>query len=234
MKKIKIVVGIIIAIASITVLTETLRYEHGAGLGGGVFGFLIIACLAIWLIYSGISVEKSNEKKDSYIIKASSNTISSRNDKSKSLKQNLERLKEGGIITADEYNSKLNQVNERDFDERLKKSTDYIQLKDLFDSGFFDKLEFENKISAITKRLKTELNNNEVDDINSFDSIRYKKIGLSFKMGVFKEYVVELVNGKTYNIYHQKSTNKYYISVDNKNVLFPNKETCIDYIERNF
>ena len=47
MKKIKIVVGIIIAIASITVLTETLRYERGAGLSGGIFGFLIIAFLAM-------------------------------------------------------------------------------------------------------------------------------------------------------------------------------------------
>ena len=151
MKILKIVIGIILAIASISVMAEMANEESGAGLGGAITGFLIIGGLAAWLIYSGLSVEKTVIKQNPF---KKETIINPNNDGLQQLKENLQRLKESDIITIEEYNSKLKQINEKDFNERVKNTSEYLQLKNLYDKGFFDKTEFENKIEIIKNSLK--------------------------------------------------------------------------------
>jgi len=151
MKILKIVIGIILAIASISVMAGMANEESGAGLGGAITGFLIIGGLAAWLIYSGLSVEKTVIKQNPF---KKETIINPNNDGLQQLKENLQRLKESDIITIEEYNSKLKQINEKDFNERVKNTSEYLQLKNLYDKGFFDKTEFENKIEIIKNSLK--------------------------------------------------------------------------------
>lgn len=54
MNTIKIILGIILALASISTLFQTLGEESGAGLGGALFGFVLISGLSLWLIITGI------------------------------------------------------------------------------------------------------------------------------------------------------------------------------------
>ena len=170
MKILKIVIGIILAIASISVMAGMANEESGAGLGGAITGFLIIGGLAAWLIYSGLSVEKTVIKQNPF---KKETIINPNNDGLQQLKENLQRLKESDIITIEEYNSKLKQINEKDFNERVKNTSEYLQLKNLYDKGFFDKTEFENKIEIIKNTLKTKMGNNTINKKINFNDIRF-------------------------------------------------------------
>jgi hypothetical protein len=80
---------------------------------------------------------------------------SPKKESSDSLIENLQRLKESGIITTEEYDSKLKQIIDKDFDQNVKNSTEYLQLKKLYDTGVFNKVEFESKVEIIKNKLKS-------------------------------------------------------------------------------
>ncbi len=61
--------------------------------------------------------------------------------------------------------------------------------------------------------------------------IRYEGNGYTFRMGSFKEFVVRLNNKQIFKVYQKISTGKYYIYANGKIILFPDKLTCIKYIE---
>jgi hypothetical protein len=62
-------------------------------------------------------------------------------------------------------------------------------------------------------------------------NISFVREGYTFRMGSFKEYIVRLSSGQVLNIYQKQSNGKYFIYDKNEIVLFPDKETCIKYIE---
>lgn len=61
--------------------------------------------------------------------------------------------------------------------------------------------------------------------------ISYVRDGYTLKMGSFKEYEVKLSSGQLLNIYQKKSNGKYFIYEKNDILLFPDQETCIEYID---
>ena len=65
----------------------------------------------------------------------------------------------------------------------------------------------------------------------STTAVSYVGDGYTFKMGSLKKFKVNLSNGQNINIYQKKSNGKYFIYANNEILLFPNKETCIKYIE---
>lgn len=66
---------------------------------------------------------------------------------------------------------------------------------------------------------------------NSKTNISYLRDGYTFKMGSFKEFAVKFSSGQVLNIYQKQSNGKYFIYANNEILLFPDKETCIKYIE---
>lgn len=59
MKTFKIVIGIVLIIASLVTMSEVSGSDtQGAGLTGSITGFLLIGGLGIWLIYSGSKSDK--------------------------------------------------------------------------------------------------------------------------------------------------------------------------------
>jgi ABC-type nickel/cobalt efflux system permease component RcnA len=64
MKTIKILVGIVFAIAAVNVLITMANKEQGTGLAGAMSGFLILAGVSVWLLYSGIKSKTKTKKKD--------------------------------------------------------------------------------------------------------------------------------------------------------------------------
>jgi hypothetical protein len=54
--------------------------------------------------------------------------------------------------------------------------------------------------------------------------------GYNLRMGNFKKYLVKFENNKTCYIYLKTSNNKYYIYSYGEILLFPDFESCIDYI----
>lgn len=62
-------------------------------------------------------------------------------------------------------------------------------------------------------------------------NISYVRDGYTFKMGSFREYNLKLSSGQVLKIYQKKSNRKYFFYYKNEILLFPNKETCIEYIK---
>lgn len=82
------------------------------------------------------------------------NTIERKTEKKlDSTISNLIDLKEKGILTEEEYKSKVHKIETEKAEQYLKNSTEYKQLKSLFDSEVLTKDEFENKIQLLQKSL---------------------------------------------------------------------------------
>jgi len=67
--------------------------------------------------------------------------------------------------------------------------------------------------------------------IPSAVSISFVRDRYTFKMGSFKEYLVKLSNGKVLYIFEKNPNGKYFIYEKNEILLFPDKESCIKYLE---
>lgn len=83
---------------------------------------------------------------------------------------NLVELKEKGILTEDEYISKINQIELEKEDNFLKNSKEYNQLKNLLDSDILTKNEFENKIILLKESIKNSTINKENNFVESLNT----------------------------------------------------------------
>jgi uncharacterized protein YqgQ len=162
MKILKIVIGIVIFFASTKVMIEMAQEESGPYLYGAITAFVIITSISIFLIYSGT---RPDLKKNSTTFEV------------KSIEDNLEDLKNKGIITVDEYSEKITKINLEKDKNAIQSSIEYRQLKNLFDSEILSKEEFENKVALL----------------KSPAEIIYKTVSESDLLGCF------LVNGVTYS-----------------------------------
>ncbi|MBM6499759.1 SHOCT domain-containing protein [Flavobacterium macrobrachii] len=82
-----------------------------------------------------------------------------------SAKNNLKELKEKGIITEEEFNSKVDKIESQKTAFDIKNSTEYKQLKSLLDSGILTKEEFESKLKLIGSAVEKEVDISEVNNI---------------------------------------------------------------------
>lgn len=83
-----------------------------------------------------------------------------------SAKENLTELKNKGLLTIDEYNSKVEKIEIQRNDYDIKNSIEYKQLKSLFDSGILSHDEFNSKIQLLknTKSIPTTVEINRESD----------------------------------------------------------------------
>ena len=81
------------------------------------------------------SVEKVTERK----VEQNTNTLNLQ-------VENLKDLKEKGILTEEEFKSKVEKIEVKKTEQKLKSSTEYKQLKSLLDSGILSKEEFSKKV----------------------------------------------------------------------------------------
>lgn len=69
-------------------------------------------------------------------------------------------------------------------------------------------------------------------NIGLTNNIISQKEGYNFKMGSFTEFIVSFSNGKKFNIFQKKSNGKYFIYTSNEIIVFPDKQTCLKYVEK--
>ena len=66
--------------------------------------------------------------------------------------ESLYQLKEKGILTEEEYKTKVRKVETEKAQENLKNSIEYKQLKSLLDSGVLTNQEFQNKVGFLSEK----------------------------------------------------------------------------------
>lgn len=84
-------------------------------------------------------------------------------DKPNNTIENLTHLKEKGILTTEEYNSKIEKVKAEITEQDLKNSTEYKQLNSLLDTGILTKDEFDKKIILLKSKENIDKNYRIVD-----------------------------------------------------------------------
>lgn len=82
-----------------------------------------------------------------------------------SAKNNLTELKEKGIISEEEFNSKVNKIESQKLEFDIKNSMEYKQLKSLLDGGILSKDEFEKKVKLLNVLTDKEVNIEEINSI---------------------------------------------------------------------
>ena len=78
---------------------------------------------------------------------------------------NLTELKNKGILTDEEYNTKVNKIEVEKTEQNLKNSIEYKQLKSLFEGGILTKEEFEGKIQLLQNVSDKEVDTLEISRI---------------------------------------------------------------------
>ena len=78
---------------------------------------------------------------------------------------NLTELKEKGILTEEEYKTKVDKIEVEKTEQNLKNSLEYKQLKSLFDNGILTKEEFESKIQLLQNVSEKSADIKEVSEI---------------------------------------------------------------------
>lgn len=83
---------------------------------------------------------------------------------------NLTELKEKGILTEEEYITKVEKIDAEKNEQILKNSLEYKQLKSLLDGGILTKEEFDNKIQLLQNVSNQEVDTKEttkiIDSVN--------------------------------------------------------------------
>ncbi|MBP6039938.1 MAG: SHOCT domain-containing protein [Flavobacterium sp.] len=148
----------------------------------------------------------------------------------------LIELRGKGIISEEEFMSKVYTIENQKTEFDINNSTEYKQLKNLFDSGILTKEEFENKIKRIQiiyqKEFNTEESNDIIDQTKESYSVNIddkttidRKIILFF--GIFIVVILIIVGSQYSNIksdfYNEDtfttdtSTTSYYDNYNNIN-----------------
>jgi uncharacterized membrane protein len=135
------------------------------------------------------SVEKVNQRKT----EQKTNNLNSQ-------VESLKDLKEKGILSEEEYKSKVEKIEAEKAKQDLKNSTEYKQLKDLFDLGVLTKDEFENKVN--------KLKNIEVKSINEEDVL---KINSEINKTYIQNYNIEKVEETSNKSQKTESSTRIYI-----------------------
>jgi len=83
----------------------------------------------------------------------------------------LKELKDKEILTEQEYNEKVKNLENYKKDSELKLSEDYIKLKSLFEDGILTKEEFENKVEILKSKLEVKENTSPEEKEEFFDGL---------------------------------------------------------------
>jgi hypothetical protein len=112
----------------------------------------------------------------------------------------LTELNEKGILTDEEFKSKVEKIEAEKEEQNLKNSTEYKQLKSLLDSGVLTKEEFESKIQLLQNVSEKEVNVLEISKIinsatkiyseQKAENIEHKKEHDSLVLGIMLFFVV--------------------------------------------
>jgi hypothetical protein len=127
--------------------------------------------ILMWLI-NYIKKFKSNREQKTILEKVKSeNRIKNEIEEKK---EKLKDLKNNNILSEKEFEKKLEKVNDEELSINLKSNSDYLKLLELYNSGIFDKTEFDEKVKVIKSKI-----NNKRNIINN----HYRIVG-EFKCGL--------------------------------------------------
>lgn len=157
--------------------------------------------ILVILAYNNYKINNTEEKiteRKTYEVKSQLNSSIS----------NLTDLKDKGILTDEEYKEKVGKIESEKTEQDLKNSTEYKQLKSLYNSDVLTKDEFEDKIEI----LKNKYFEDKKESNNSSNSIIHK---------ANYDKKIELVKGNILTIHNSNKQDNpigLKVSINNQNI----------------
>jgi competence protein ComGC len=207
-------VGMIVGLAIVSFL-YVLNSDSFTKSQKAVILTLIIFPPAHWFVLIAVLIYNNNFTKDA----VETNKVIKEVEKINESKTTLEQLKQKGILTEEEYKNKVEQLNIEENEKALKNSTEYKQLKSLFDSGILTKEEFEEKIEILSKKsikesdeIKTFVSvNNFKTHISEINLPNYIREALKNNNSTLKHFISEI---KTYVGMYKTETFPYLVALE--------------------
>lgn len=180
------------------------------------------------LVLLGVNYYKEQNSTEVLKEKQTIKEISSFDDKITYLKD----LRYKEILTEQEYNEKVKNVENSKSEHHLEHSEDYKKLKSLFDDGFLTQKEFESKVEILKSRMNVEEEKSPEEKEDFFEGLCvFSNEDLDFG---FKDEKGGVIINPIYE-YADNFSNGLALIRDNRKFGFINKngETVIDIIYDN-
>lgn len=185
------------------------------------------------LIYNNYKISKSLEN-------AAKNRVEKVKSSLDNSTNNLENLKNKGLLTEEEYKNKIEKIDSKLVEENLINSIEYKQLYSLLENGILTTEEFEDKLIVLKSCLKKD----EKLNISIKNNVVTVKLPNGLIENMFINYVSERISifGENlfwYNIKYKDTFYPYYLTketklimirVNGKNKFFNTLEDLIQYI----
>ena len=189
-----------------------------------IFPPLIIIIYFIILILGTVKHEtKSETKKLKKSIKEISNLSEVNNQ--------LESLRNSNLLSESEYLEKKDKIINQINNQVLYNTEEFKNLKSLYENSILTEEEFKQKTNILSQKL----NEKEAlkEPTRKIVKVNFIKNSYDIKMGSSKEFHILMDDGKGIKIYERKSDKKCYVFDSNKEILlFPNLDSCVDYISQ--
>jgi len=171
MRDLKIIIGLVLIGLSLFTFGNTYDQYKGEELYGALTVFILLIVVGAALIYSTQhnKIRKEKQKERAYLKeRAIINEISEK-------EENLTNLRDKGILSEEEFNSKISKIHQDRAKSELEKTQEYQQLQQLYKSEVLTKEEFDTKVNLLIK--KQNLEPQEIGLKNKFSNTGLQKLG---------------------------------------------------------
>ncbi|MFV8354370.1 SHOCT domain-containing protein [Flavobacterium sp. XS2P14] len=143
------------------------------------------------------------------------------------IKTNLKKLKDSGLLTQSEYLNKLKIIEDEAAQNFVLQTDEYFNLKQLYEAGVLDKVEFDDKVRALKSIFDVDKNNivNNIKAAPTISTVKKKrKTGLYYLIaGILILMAAFLINWDE-AMYELKDFNDSN-SIDNQEIVTPSTGT---------
>ena len=223
MKNLKIIIGIVLIVFGTITIIQMYNEESGAGLFGAFTGYVVFLIISIWLIYSATRKQNtSNNKIGSSVFNKSIAKEKNESEKtrltSKEQKHSIQILKDKGVLTESEYQEKIDIINEQTIIDKIHKSTEYRNLKKVYESDLLTKKQFDEKTNKLIAEYKEYYSIFGENNYPEFTWELYKSMKVNIKLNISDYSKSDLYgkwkfkNGQLF-LYHENETNKNRLKV---------------------
>ncbi len=171
-----------------------------------------VLAILMYFFNKNSSLEKPNLLRPS-TNRSHQNQNKQRNFSTNEQKQSLQILKDKGVLTESEYQEKLKIIDEQIIIEKIHKSTEYQNLKKVYESDLLTKEQFDEKTNKLIAEYKDYYSIFGENNYPEFTWELYKSMKINNKLNVSDYSKSDLYgkwkfkNGQIF-LFHEKETNK--------------------------
>src|SRR5690606_7662027 len=121
---------------------------------GAFTGYALLLILSFWLIKSATNTKNKAGKKIrgtpfNEREKVENNSLENKRSTINEQKRSVQILKNKGVLTESEYQEKIEKINEQIIVERVHNSSEYQNLKIVYESDLLSKEQFDEKTNKL-------------------------------------------------------------------------------------